>query len=642
MDRRRAEADEIPDRRTGREHERDHDSGDAHRRAGTAAAWRRGGNFCGHGNHRDRRGRRCLDRRNRPDRAHPRGARFDTFAGRGGKKPDELRSGSERLRREDRAPQDVIGRLAERGERRAVPRTGPSRHAAEQFVNDGAERLDRARASAGSAGPVQPADHGLATRSGLRDEAAPGRDRVDFDDMVRPQTDRLVQQRIAAAFLAGKVDEQMMQREVEPLDAGRERVIQPRRRRGEQVDDFVGGEFAPGAQEFEQRKALGPFEREKGRAPARFEAEDFQHVGMVQRRQLARVAFDLRRRAAVVQQLRVEHEQPHLAVVRQVAGVEIGPGFAVADLLRELIAPGDGRAGLEARVVGRGRRLAGRGQPARPRGRGTRGLAEALEAVLDFLAQGRWLLRPVRRILREHLPQKLRDRLGDAGEFLEGRLFGKMLADDARDRAAERRPPGEQVPERDAERVDVGAHVDLALLDLLRAGEVRRAEETAHGQRRAGGAGLARERNFREAEINHLHHQILVLMHDHQVRGLDVAVDEVVGLRGIERAGDLRGDFQRERRGQRTLPFDERLGGFAVDEFHRVEKVPAFLAEMEDRRDVAVPQPRRRAGLAHEALAGGVAVQVGGVDDLERHGHAQPGVEALVGDAHRAAPEFVE
>ena len=63
---------------------------------------------------------------------------------------------------------------------------------------------------------------------------------------------------------------------------------------------------------------------------------------------------------------------------------------------------------------------------------------------------------------------------------------------------------------------------------------------------------------------------------------------------------------------------------------------------MIDRGDVAVAQPRGDAGLADEALAGNLAVEVLGADDLQRHVAAKIGVEGLVGHAHGSASQFPE
>ena len=182
-----------------------------------------------------------------------------------------------------------------------------------------------------------------------------------------------------------------------------------------------------------------------------------------------------------------------------------------------------------------------------------------------------------------------------------------MLAHHLRHRARERRLPGEHVPERDAERIDVRADVDLALFELLRAGKMRRADEAAL---RDGGRVLraGRER-FREAEVDHFHRQLIVLADEHEIRRFDVAMDEPVNLRGIERPCHLIHDLQCEQRRERTLPFNQSVHRFPVDELHRVKHRLAFRREMEHRRDVPVPQLRRRASLTDKALPGDVAVE---------------------------------
>ena len=64
--------------------------------------------------------------------------------------------------------------------------------------------------------------------------------------------------------------------------------------------------------------------------------------------------------------------------------------------------------------------------------------------------------------------------------------------------------------------------------------------------------------------------------------------------------------------------------------------------EVKDRRDIAVPELRRPAGLAEKALGGRRVIEIRGADDLERDGAAQVRVEGLVGQPHRAVAEFDE
>ena len=91
---------------------------------------------------------------------------------------------------------------------------------------------------------------------------------------------------------------------------------------------------------------------------------------------------------------------------------------------------------------------------------------------------------------------------------------------------------------------------------------------------------------------------------------------------------------------ERALALDERIERFAIDELHGVKPRVAFRAEVKDRGHMPVAQLRGGAGLAHETLPGDLAVEVGRVDDLERHRDPQAGVKRLVGDAHRAPAQL--
>ena len=62
--------------------------------------------------------------------------------------------------------------------------------------------------------------------------------------------------------------------------------------------------------------------------------------------------------------------------------------------------------------------------------------------------------------------------------------------------------------------------------------------------RNRGRVLLARRERFREAKVDHLHDQLVVLVNEHQVRRLDVAMHEPVDLRRIQCARDLINDLQ--------------------------------------------------------------------------------------------------
>ena len=115
-----------------------------------------------------------------------------------------------------------------------------------------------------------------------------------------------------------------------------------------------------------------------------------------------------------------------------------------------------------------------------------------------------------------------------------------------------------------------------------------------------------------------------------------------------ERPGDLRGQFERGVRVERTVAAHASFEGFALDQFHRVVALPGPIdgTEVEDSGDVGVSQRRRRPCLAQKAFAQRLAlpgVPGGGrtkLDDLQRHRAVQHTIHGTVGHPHRSAAEF--
>ena len=263
------------------------------------------------------------------------------------------------------------------------------------------------------------------------------------------------------------------------------------------------------------------------------------------------------------------------------------------------------------------------------------------QAPLDGGAQfGRGLV-AFQPVFVQHALQQRAHRIGNLAQLPPGRRRLQMLGDDLRHLARERRPAGEQNPERHPQRIDVRAHVEVAFLQLLGTRVQRRADEARGGQLRVRIVSAVRAR---EAEVDHLDEEpvlaVLVLVDDHEVRRLDVAVDETLARRRRQRARDLEPDAQRRLQRQRPDAFDEAFQRLAVDELHRVEEPLRIDAQVVDGGDVRVAHPRGDPGLADETLAGGLAVDVVRADDLQGDVAAQVRVERLVGDAHRPAAEF--
>ena len=112
--------------------------------------------------------------------------------------------------------------------------------------------------------------------------------------------------------------------------------------------------------------------------------------------------------------------------------------------------------------------------------------------------------------------------------------------------AGERDGARERLEEQAAERVDVGAPVDLLAADLLRGDVVDRAHQAAVGGLAVGGA-------LREPEVGEVDVLAPALLVDEDVRRLHVAVDEPERVRGVERVRDLRRDRDRASRLERAL-----------------------------------------------------------------------------------------
>ena len=118
-----------------------------------------------------------------------------------------------------------------------------------------------------------------------------------------------------------------------------------------------------------------------------------------------------------------------------------------------------------------------------------------------------------------------------------------------------------------------------------------------------------------DAEVGDLDPAVFV---EQQVLRLDVAMDDAVGVRVLQRLADRRHDGQRLLRSE--TPGLHRLAQVhAVDEFHEQVVKPAGLAEVMDRHDVRMAQLRERLGFAGESFGKCRVVAALGRQQLERH-----------------------
>ena len=265
------------------------------------------------------------------------------------------------------------------------------------------------------------------------------------------------------------------------------------------------------------------------------------------------------------------------------------------------------------REAARGRELAGRRRAGQRRAQRRPHLARAVETILGRLAEraqaDRLQLGADRRMRRRR-----QRRIGDV---LHRHVVGAV--------AVERRPPRQHVIEDDAGRVDVAASIGLLAARLFGRHVSGRADQRAvHGRPRAArlaAAAVALDRAQRgDAEVAHLRElgRLAVIAgrgEDHDVVGLEIAVDDLHVVRHRDRRQHLRHEVDDARVAERPLVGDDVVKRPPLDVFHRqVEQRFVDVPEVEHAHRVRMVQARRRARLAleplHEiAIAGDVLAQ---------------------------------
>ncbi len=198
---------------------------------------------------------------------------------------------------------------------------------------------------------------------------------------------------------------------------------------------------------------------------------------------------------------------------------------------------------------------------------------------------------------------------------------------------AERLPPREAFIEDHAEGEDVRAAVDAAPLHLLGGHVVRRSEKLA---RRGEVDGFGRD--LRDAEVGDLH--ALVAGED-DVGWLDVAMDDPLAVREVERLGDLLEDPRDRRVRERLALLENLLERRTFDVLHRNEGDRLFvvLPDVVHGDDRGMAEDAGRLRFAHEPrleLADLLLVTgIGEADGLQSDEAADQGVAREVDDSHR-------
>ena len=128
---------------------------------------------------------------------------------------------------------------------------------------------------------------------------------------------------------------------------------------------------------------------------------------------------------------------------------------------------------------------------------------------------------------------------------------------------------------------------------------------------------------------------------DHDVRGLQVAVDDAFVVGAGECFGHLGGELQRagERKGLSLQQIAELL---ALDELHGDESGAVRFVDLEDGGDVRMVERGGRLGLLDEAPPPFLVGDQFRRQHLESHLAIELGVEGPVDDPHAAAADLVE
>ena len=193
---------------------------------------------------------------------------------------------------------------------------------------------------------------------------------------------------------------------------------------------------------------------------------------------------------------------------------------------------------------------------------------------------------------------------------------------------------GEHLVEQAAEREHIGAAVDALAGHLLRRHVAERSQHDSlrrarHG--RAIGAGGV-ETLQRQPEIENLD---VAVAGQEDVLGLEVAMDDALGMRRRQPVGNRRRNLDRLAPRQRT-PSRSAREGCAFEQLHHGERNAIGDGELVDRQDAGVGERRDGARFGLEARAHQRIGRDVRRHHLQRHFAPEPGIPCPIDDAHPA------
>jgi len=157
-----------------------------------------------------------------------------------------------------------------------------------------------------------------------------------------------------------------------------------------------------------------------------------------------------------------------------------------------------------------------------------------------------------------------------------------------------------------------------------------------------GGVGICRSlrgvaQDFGQTPI---HYQNFAESTDHDVSGLEVAMQDAAGVR--ESDGIANPEEETQAVGERRNRFDVQVEALAFDKFHGVEDAPVGeRADVVNGHDAGMLEARENASFAVEAMRE-VAAGNGNVKDFESYAARQRLVFRGVNDAHAASRDAFE